>query len=133
MKLEEKIRKTLEKHEEIIAVYLHGSLARGDQRNDSDIDIALLLKRDFEPDALYPARIAEELAKECDLSREIDVRVLNGMPVTFLHQVLKNGVLIHSRDDRRRVEFETRAYDMYLDYKPYFDRFNEIRRRRLLS
>ena len=133
MKLEEKIRKTLEEHEEIIAVYLHGSLAGGDQRNDSDIDIALLLKGDFEPDALYPARVAEEIARKCHLPREIDVRVLNDMPLTFVHQVLKNGVLIHSRDDRKRVEFETCAYDIYLDYKPYFDRFNEIRRMRLLS
>ena len=133
MKLEEKIGKTLEKHREIVAAYLYGSLVRGHLRRDSDIDLAILLDDGFEPDALYPLRIAEEVASNCALEREIDVRVLNDMPLTFVHQVLKNGVLIHSRDDRKRVEFETCAYDIYLDYKPYFDRFNEIRRMRLLS
>lgn len=127
------IRKVLERHEEIDAAYLFGSAARGDLRKDSDIDLGLLLKEGFKPDALYPARIAEEIASKCGVRREIDIRVLNDMPATFLHQVLKNGVLVLTRDDRRRVEFETRAYDMYLDYKPHFDRFNEIRRRRILT
>ena len=133
MKLEEKLRDVLQKHEEIVVAYIYGSSVRGQMRDDSDIDIGLLLREDFQQDALYPARIAEEIARSCGLKREIDVRVLNDMPITFLHQVLKYGVLILSRDERKRIEFETWVWDMYLDYKPFFERFNETRRKRLLS
>ncbi len=133
MELKKGIRRILENHEEVVAAYIYGSAARGHQRQDSDIDLGLLLKDDFVPDALYPARIAEEIATACGLPQEVDVRTLNEMPLTFLHQVLKHGVLVFTRDDLSRVEFETRVYDMYLDYKPHFDQFNEVRRRRLLA
>lgn len=133
MELKKRIQRILDNHEEVIAAYIYGSVARGRQREDSDIDLGLLLRDDFMPNALYPARVAEEIAKDCGLRQEVDVRTLNEMPLTFLHQVLKHGVLVFTRDDLRRVEFETRVYDMYLDYKPHFDQFNEVRRRRLLA
>jgi len=132
MELKKGIRRVLQNHEEVLAAYIYGSVARGHQRQESDIDLGLLLRDDFVPDALYPARIAEEIATKCVLRQELGVRTLNGMPLTFLHQVLKHRVLVFTRDDRRRVEFETCVYDMYLDYKPH-DQFNEVRRRRLLA
>lgn len=133
MDLKKRIQRILESHEEVVAAYIYGSVARGQEREESDIDLGLLLRDDFVPDGLYPARLAEEIARGCGLRQEVDIRTLNGMPLTFLHQVLRHGVLVFTRDDRRRAEFETRVYDMYLDYKPHFDQFNEVRRRRLLA
>ena len=133
MKLEERIKEILTGHEEIIVAYIYGSTAKGTERTGSDLDIGLLLKDDFKSNSLYTARIAGEIEEGCRLQREVDVRMLNDKPLTFLHQVLKYGTVVFTRDEGKRVEFETGVYDRYLDYKPYFDHFNEVRRRRLLA
>ncbi len=133
MGIEKNISKVLQKHEEISVAYLYGSIAKGTTHKDSDIDIGLLLSDEFEPDALYTTRISRELEKKLSLDREVDVRVLNGKPITFQHQVLKHGKEILTRDESERIKFETEVYDRYLDYKPFFDHYNEIRRKRLLA
>lgn len=58
---------------------------------------------DFEAEALYPARIAGEIKRRCGLDQEVDVRILNKGPYRFLHQVIRDGEVILSRDERERV------------------------------
>jgi predicted nucleotidyltransferase len=132
-KLKGKVREVLKRHREIIAAYLYGSKAKGYEGKGSDIDVGLLLREDFEADALYPARIAGEIREECRLDQEVDVRILNGMPYRFLHQVIKEGELILSTDDGRRIRFETSVVDRYIDFKPFYNQYDEKRRERLLE
>ncbi len=77
MGIEKNISKVLQKHEEISVAYLYGSIAKGTTHKDSDIDIGLLLSDEFEPDALYTAKISREIEENLDLNREADVRILN--------------------------------------------------------
>ncbi len=133
MKLNRGIERVLKKHPEILVAYLYGSVASGREHGESDIDIGVLLKEDFKPDALYSARIANEICMESGPGREVDVRTLNDKSLIFLHQVLKYGRILLSKDERRRIEFETEVYDRYLDFEPHFKHFNEVRRRRLLA
>ena len=72
MELKKGIQRILEKHKEVVAAYVYGSVARGQEREESDIDLALLLRDDFVPEALYPARVAEEIATGCGLRQEVD-------------------------------------------------------------
>lgn len=130
-KLKEEVEKVLKRHREIIGAYLYGSTAKGYEGRGSDIDVGLLLREDFEADALYPARIAGEIREGCRLDREVDVRILNMMPYRFLHQVIKEGELILSTDDRKRIRFETSVVDRYIDFKPFYKQYDEKRRERL--
>lgn len=133
MKNERNFEKSIRDHEEISIAYLYGSTAKDTIHKDSDIDIGLLLNKEFESDPLYTVKIAREIEKEVGSDREVDVRILNDKPITFQHQVLKNGRRIFSRDEKTRIKFETRVYDRYLDYKPFFEQYNKIRRKRLIA
>ena len=129
-RIKEKASSILKDEDNILFAYLYGSTATGKFTEDSDIDIGIYCS-DQEHDNLYPERLSAELEKE--FGREVDVRILNERNLIFLHQVLKNGELIFSKDERKRVEFETGVYDRYLDMKYYFDKYNEIRRKRVTS
>lgn len=133
MKLKEEIGVVLRGREEILVAYLYGSTVRGYGGEGSDIDVGLLLKEDFEAEALYPARIASEIKRRCGLDQEVDVRILNERPYRFLHQVIRWGEVILSTDERERVRFETSVIDGYIDFKPFYEQYDEKRRERLLS
>ena len=133
MKLKEEIRSVLKGREEVSVAYLYGSIARGDARKDSDVDIGIFLKEDYEPDPLYPARLARKIEGNMTSGREVDVRVLNGASVVFLHQVLKYGEKVYVGDETVRIEFEARVTDQYLDFKPFLEEYNRIRRKRILQ
>jgi hypothetical protein len=131
--MKKEIKDTLRGHEEIIVAYLYGSSVKGYEGKGSDIDVGLLLKEDFEADALYPARIAGEIKEKCRLSREVDVRILNKRPYRFLHQVIREGEIILSADEKKRVIFEMSVIDGYIDLKPFYEQYDEKRRERLLA
>lgn len=133
MKLKKGIKEVLKGHEEILVAYLYGSTVKGYEGKRSDIDVGLLLKGDFEAEALYPVRIAGEIKKKCGLDQEVDVRILNKRPYRFLHQVIKEGEVILSKDERERVRFETSVIDGYIDFKPFYEQYDEKRRERLLA
>jgi predicted nucleotidyltransferase len=133
VQLKEGIKEVLKRHEEIIVAYLYGSTVKGYKEKGSDIDVGLLLKEDFEAEALYPVRIAGEIKKKCGLEQEVDVRILNERPYRFLHQVIREGEIILSSDERERVRFEASVVDRYIDFKPFYEQYDEKRRERLLA
>jgi len=133
MRLEKEIKKVLEGHKEVLVAYLFGSMAKGYAGKRSGIDVGLLLRKDFEAGALYPARIAGEIEEKCRLSREVDVRILNGRSHRFLYQVIKGGRVILFTDEKEKVKFETSVTDRYIDFKPFYKQYDEKRRERLLE
>lgn len=132
-KLKERIRDVLDTHGEIKVAYLYGSVTKGHENKYSDIDIGLLLSEKFKSSGLYPAKLAREIKTKCALSTDIDVRLLDNRPPIFLHQVLKDGELILSKDEKRRIDFETAATCRYMDIKPHYTEYDEKRKGRLLA
>jgi hypothetical protein len=104
--------------EGIVCAYLFGSLARGEDRADSDVDLAVLLAG--EP----PATLEEGLglstaaALERSLGRAVDLVVLNTAPVDLVHRVLRDGVLLLDTDAAVRIRFEVAARNAYFDLLP---------------
>lgn len=133
MKLKMGIREALKGREEVVAAYLYGSTVKGYAGRDSDIDVGLLLREDFEADALYPARVAREIEESCRVGRDVDVRILNGRSFRFLYQVLRDGEIVLSRDEEERVKFEMYVTSRYLDFKPFYEQYDEKRRERILG
>jgi hypothetical protein len=63
----------------------------------------------------------------------VDVRILNGRPYRFLRQVIREGDVILSTDEKERVRFEASVIDRYIDFKPFYEQYDEKRRERLLA
>ncbi len=129
----ENITKVLEKESEVLFAYLFGSYAKGIQDEKSDIDIAIYLKDEniLEKDPLYPSRLAIKLEKALVEKKKVDVRVLNGSTLRFKSQVLRYGKLLHSKDEKKRIEFETSSLAHYYDFKPHLEMYDAARRARL--
>jgi predicted nucleotidyltransferase len=102
--------------------YLFGSHARGQASPTSDIDVAVLF-RESPPSGLQG--LGFDLAGEIErsLGRQVDIVVLNRAAPDLVHRVLRDGVLVHEADRRRRVDFETRSRAEYFDVLPHLRRY----------
>ncbi len=129
----ENIIKVLEKESEVLFAYLFGSYAKGTQDKKSDIDVAIYLKDQnlLEIDPLYPSRLAIKIEKALAEKRTVDVRVLNDSTLRFKSQVLRYGKLLHTKDEKKRIEFETSSLAHYYDFKPVLEMYDAARKARL--
>jgi predicted nucleotidyltransferase len=128
----ESIIKVLENERDILFAYLFGSYAKGTQNEKSDIDIAVYLidEEILEKYPLYTSRLAIRIENILD-KKKVDVRILNGSTLRFRNQVLMHGKLLHSKDEKKRIEFETSSLAKYYDFKPHIDMYDAARRARL--
>lgn len=130
--LKSTLSKLLRDEKNIQFAYLYGSFARGNTDNNSDVDIGVYVSAEvMKKNKFYPEQIAAKIEEV--IKKPVDVRVLNFQSLIFLHQVLKYGELLINNNNQKRVMFETRVYDEYIEMKYYFDLYNIIRRKRLSS
>jgi predicted nucleotidyltransferase len=95
------------------ALWLFGSEARGEARDDSDIDLAALFSK--------PVPVEDVLAARFDLSnllrRSVDLVDLRRASPILGHQVLRNGRLVVDRDPADRHAFAMLLPSRYVDLK----------------
>jgi uncharacterized protein len=112
--------------EEVVAMYLYGSWARGTARPDSDVDLGFWRRTPSEPRlAAQPHALAVSLEGRVD--RDVDLVELNHAPVDLVHEVLRDGIIVLDRDPELRVRFEIRARREYLDMLPVLRRYRRAR------
>ncbi len=121
---------------DVAAAYLFGSQAEGRAAPRSDVDIAILLIGQPDPEQMWKRRLALWDALEQFTKRKLDLVILNQAPPLLQNQVLKHGRLLYEGDRAARVEFEVRAGKVYADLKPMQDFFGrallrEIKEREL--
>jgi len=102
--------------------WLFGSHARNQQRQDSDVDVAVLFPPDV-PTGLTGPLTAMRGDLERLLRREVDLVDLRKAPVDLVHRVLKEGQLVAERDAAERVRFEVKARNEYFDLLPHLLRY----------
>src|SRR5881398_1397456 len=115
------------------AAYLAGSLStRTSFGHLSDVDIAILLMEQIKSDQFldYQLYFFSELAKRLE-SENIDVFILNQASLLLKLQVIKYGQILFSRDEKKRISFETKAVMDYLDFKKLDELQNQALSRRL--
>jgi uncharacterized protein YutE (UPF0331/DUF86 family)/predicted nucleotidyltransferase len=115
------------------AAYLAGNLSnRASFGHLTDVDIAILLMDQIKSDQFLDYRLYffSELAKRLE-SESIDVFILNQASLLLKLQVIKYGQILFSRDEKQRIQFETRAVMDYLDFKKLDDMQNRALNRRL--
>ena len=111
MKTLEVVRQLLEPIPEIRLAYVFGSMARGEARLQSDLDLAWLT----EP----PLTLGQESLVvdrlERATGREVQVIDLWRAPPLLLAEIVREGVPVVCRDETEQALFEGRAIARYLD------------------
>lgn len=105
----------MRKYKNIQAVYLFGSTAAGKTGPLSDIDLAVLVKKDFveKERADFKLKLIAEFTDIFN-SDKIDLVILNDAPVQLTFEIISKGILIFgTREDV--AEFEARASSYYHD------------------
>ncbi len=105
----------------VYLAYLYGSTARGDETPLSDLDIAVLADSKLEPLERLDLEMKLELALEQAGFPQADVREVTLAPIIARGRVITEGIILYSRDEERRVEFETRSRSEYFDFLPFWE------------
>lgn len=115
------ISKILAGLKEIDTAYIFGSFLEREEFND--IDVALLLSEGLDPykSLKFSLRVAGMLERQILPRLEFDVKILNSSPIEFQFEVVKKGQVIFSRDESRRIDYESEIISTYLDLKYMYD------------
>ncbi len=86
----------------------------------ADLDVALLLLEQVKASEFFEYQVyfVSELSKALETTG-LDVVILNQASLLQRAQVIRSWQLLFQRDQRRRMEFETRSVLEYLDFKKY--------------
>ena len=110
----------LEKHPEIEVAYIFGSVAQGKITPLSDIDIAILVDNQKIDENVYrygyKAEILSDLIKLLK-TNAIDLVILNEANTLLRHRILYYGKILHSKNEKKRIVFQTTTISKYNDYK----------------
>ena len=110
----QKIEKT-GKDFDLKLLLIYGSYAKGNQRKDSDLDIAFLGNVPVDFDGYF--RLHSDLADIFgDMARDLDVVDIYKKDPLFLYQVAKNSQLLYGRALDYH-EFRAFAFRSYMDSK----------------
>jgi predicted nucleotidyltransferase len=108
----------------VIAAYLFGSVARAEERPDSDVDVAVLLRRHRVLDLADLERCAvlqDDIAAL--VGRPVDLVPLDGAAPDLRFRVLRDRVLLFDGDAAQRIEFEIQARNEYYDLLPHLEQY----------
>lgn len=112
----ERLKNYLYLQNEITTVYLFGSYASTRLSPASDIDIAILLSSsvDSKEYGFLKLKILTDLIEILSFNN-IDVVILNIASPLLLHEVIKKGILLFSKNEKERLEFTVKSTMRYLD------------------
>jgi predicted nucleotidyltransferase len=99
--------------------YLYGSYATGAVHPFSDLDIAVYSAQTSPRGNMrLELMLALELDEELPDGVKAEVRVINDLPLVVKGRIITTGILIYSRDDSLRADFEASVRKMYFDFQP---------------
>lgn len=123
------------KRPEVILVYLFGSVARKEEGVLSDIDVGVLIdpgKKIIEGSYGYKADVTADLMSLLK-SNAIEIVLLNSAPPLLAHRVVRDGVVVHCKDEEVRIAFEVRTLQRFIDTKPLRQIQNMYLKQRILG
>jgi len=107
---------------EILAVFLFGSAARGEQGPGSDLDICLVFAPGIS-DRLYMAQ--KRLDYMSEVPEGLDIQVFQLLPLYIRHRILKEGKVLFCRDEDALYDIAFATIKAFEDfrhiYREYLD------------
>lgn len=119
-----KIKEYFSPIEEVITVYLFGSLVKGKDNKNSDIDIALLFLNKISTQTRFDKKLQFISDLEKIFCRKVDIVDLNEADLYFIHQVMLSKKIILDKDINYRVSFEVSRRKSYFDRKPFYNLYH---------
>ncbi len=117
------IKTELEKRDEIAFAYIYGSFVDPEMPFFRDIDIGVYLKDYKDSDCLkYEIELSVELEKCLQYKYPVDLRVINGSNILFMHNVVQ-GELLFTRDEDLWVDFVVYVSTRYNDIASIFNHY----------
>lgn len=114
------IAAVLARHPSIAVAYVFGSVARGQAREDSDLDVGVVFERGAAHDEALLARLSTELAAATGVE-PVDVIDLEAQGPIFAHGVLLDGFRVYVGSEARRVDFESETLARAFDFRPTYE------------
>lgn len=90
-------------------IYLFGSYAKGEARDDSDIDLAVYTEMEKTSYELF--LLANKLA--LFLKKDVEIINLKQISTVFAAQIVGTGEVLYSKDDYMREEFAMLTFKKY--------------------
>ena len=112
--LQNQIKQLVSTDDNILLVFLFGSIVNGIFHEESDIDLGICFKHI--PSAREYFEMKEDYSGK--LKREVDIVVLNTADPIIRMQVLKNGLVV-KKDSHTYNDFFVRTLNEYDDLKYY--------------
>jgi predicted nucleotidyltransferase len=110
----------------VLFAYFFGSRASGRPHRRSDVDVAVLLEQDLQPDHLLELKLAlAGSLEEASAVGPIEVLVLNETPLAIRGRAVRDGVVFFSRDEPARVRYESRVLREFFDFEIHARRLDE--------
>jgi uncharacterized protein len=118
----------------VLFAYLFGSYAKGVSHAFSDLDIGVYVEGLDRRAALhFELSLALRFDEELGHTVQSEVRILNSLPLAVKGSILGDCELIYSRDEGKRIEFETQVRKAYFDFLPVIYRYRNAYKRRAVS
>jgi predicted nucleotidyltransferase len=121
----EKLLTKARQDEEVLAVFLFGSVAREEDTHQSDIDLCLALVPKRAP--LEPAAFSH---KRLDYLKDFpfDIKIFQQLPLYVRRRVLKEGQILFVRDEALLYELAFQTARAFEDFRPvYLSYLEELR------
>ncbi len=108
-----KLIKMAETDDDVLAVLLFGSVARG-EKNGKDLDICLVFKKDTDKNKIF-----EKMVEYASISDIVDVKAFQLLPLHMRMRVIREGKILH-------VKNEDLVYDVVISTLREFEEFKFI-------
>ena len=119
------------RRDDITAVYLFGSTVKNRERKGSDLDLAILFKGEIGPYERFQAKLQIANDLETEVKADLDIVDLRSADLFFVHQVMKNKLLLFEREINDRVSFEVEYRKRFFDLMPFYKEYHRQSRKRL--
>jgi len=90
-------------------IYLFGSFAKGEGRDDSDIDLAIYTEEVISPYTLF--KVANHLAFE--VKRDVQIVHLKDVSTVFAAQIVGTGEVLYCENEEQMANYNIRTFKEY--------------------
>lgn len=100
---------------DLVAVFVFGSFGTEYERNDSDLDLAILTRSLHSVDTVKLWYLAQEIAR--NVKQDVEIADLREASTVFAFEILSSGNCIFCSDEPFLANFDTLAISMYLRFQ----------------